>query len=48
MAPVTRPGTYDVYISVGRRDGTPTIALPLAGNDGGQRYKLGQVTLHAP
>jgi hypothetical protein len=23
LAPVTRPGTYDLFVSVGRRDGTP-------------------------
>jgi len=46
-APVTRPGKYDVYISVGRRDGTPTIALPLEGNDGQRRYSIGSITLKA-
>ena len=45
IAPATRPGTYDVFISVGRRDGTPAIALPLAGDDGQRRYKIGRVTL---
>lgn len=45
IAPATRPGTYDVFISVGRRDGTPVIALPLAGDDGQRRYKIGRVTL---
>ncbi len=44
-APTTKPGTYDVYISVGLRDGTPVIALPLDANDGQRRYKLGTVTL---
>lgn len=48
VAPTTKPGTYDVYVSVGRRDGTPTISLPLAGHDGQKRYKLGTVTLRAP
>jgi len=41
FAPTTKPGTYDVFISVGSRDGTPTIALPLPGGDGHRRYKLG-------
>ena len=45
--PVTRPGKYDVYISVGRRDGTPVIALPLESGDGQRRYRLGQITLVA-
>ena len=44
-APSTRPGTYDIYISVGTRDGTPTIALPLEKDDGQRRYRLGQMTI---
>ena len=43
--PTTRPGTYDVFISVGRRDGTPTIALPLEGDDGQRRYRVGTITI---
>jgi hypothetical protein len=31
VAPAIKPGSYDLFISVGTRDGTPTIALPLAG-----------------
>lgn len=45
IAPTTKPGTYDVFVSVGRRDGTPTIALPLADDDGQHRYKLGKVEI---
>jgi hypothetical protein len=45
VAPTTRPGTYDLFISVGRRDGTPTLALPLPGDDGQHRYLLGKITL---
>lgn len=45
--PVTPPGTYDVYVSVGKRDGTPVIALPLADSDGQRRYKLGVIELAA-
>ena len=45
IAPVTRPGTYSLFVSVGRRDGTPAIALPLAGDDGQRRYNVGVVTL---
>lgn len=43
--PTTRPGTYDVFVSAGSRDGTPQIALPLAGDDGQRRYRLGKVSL---
>lgn len=43
LAPATKPGDYDVFISVGQRDGTPVIALPLKGGDGGRRYKTGRL-----
>jgi hypothetical protein len=43
VAPVTKPGTYDVYVSVGMRDGTPKIALPLEGDDGQRRYHIGSI-----
>ncbi|MDO4576414.1 MAG: DUF4832 domain-containing protein [Planctomycetia bacterium] len=43
VAPVTQPGTYDVYISVGERDGTPVFALPLPDDDGQRRYKVGKI-----
>ncbi|MDR3196598.1 MAG: DUF4832 domain-containing protein [Planctomycetaceae bacterium] len=33
MGPATKPGNYNVYVSVGRRDGTPQIALPLSDSD---------------
>ena len=45
VAPAIKPGSYDLFISVGTRDGTPTIALPLVGDDGQRRYRLGTVTL---
>lgn len=45
VAPVTLSGDYALYVSVGLRDGTPRLALPLAGDDGRQRYRLGQVVL---
>jgi hypothetical protein len=48
VAPVTQPGEYDLYVSIGRRDGTPTIALPLPDDDGRHRYKLGRITLRNP
>jgi hypothetical protein len=45
IAPTTKPGPYDVFVSVGKRNGTPVIALPLANDDGQRRYKLGQITI---
>jgi hypothetical protein len=45
VAPATQPGTYDLYVSVGQRDGTPRIALPLPDDDGQRRYRLGKVEL---
>lgn len=44
-AAATEPGVYDLYVSVGRRDATPTIALPHNGDDGHRRYKIGTVTV---
>ena len=44
-APPTKPGVYDVFVSVGSRDGTPTIALPLANHDGHKRYRVGRILL---
>ncbi len=48
IGPTTKPGTYELFISVGMRDGTPRIALPLTGDDGQRRYRLGTVTLQNP
>jgi hypothetical protein len=45
FAPNTQPGTYDLYVSVGMRDGTPVIALPYENNDGHRRYKIGTLRL---
>jgi len=42
---ILRPGAYDVYISVGDPTGLPTIALPLPGDDGSRRYRLGKITV---
>jgi hypothetical protein len=44
-APPTKPGSYDVFVSVGQRDGTPQIAMPLPFPDGHRRYKMGQIRL---
>jgi hypothetical protein len=45
FAPNTQPGTYDLYVSVGMRDGTPLLALPHENDDGHRRYKLGTIEL---
>ena len=45
FAPAAQPGTYDLYVSVGLRDATPTIALPYDNDDGHRRYKLGTVAV---
>ena len=42
--PVTPRGTFDVYLSVGRVDGTPVYELPLGGSDGHRRYRIGKIT----
>ena len=46
-APV-KPGTYDLFVSVGSAIGTPTIALPHDGDDGQRRVRLGQVRVLSP
>ncbi len=43
FAPNMPAGSFDVYVSVGARDGTPKIALPLPDGDGARRYKLGRI-----
>lgn len=48
VTPATRPGTYDLCVSVGLVDGTPVFALPLAGDDGQHRYKIGTLTVKEP
>lgn len=47
FAPATKTGTFEVFISVGQRDGTPQIALPLPGDDGRHRYKVGKIRIAA-
>ena len=44
-APRFPSGTFDVFLSVGKRDGTPVYELPLGGGDGHRRYKAGKITL---
>ena len=44
--PTVPEGEYDLAVSVGRRDGTPKIALPLAGESGKtRRYVLGKIRI---
>ena len=45
IAPTTKPGTYDLYFSIGQRDGTPVYELPLDNGDGQKRYRIGQIEL---
>jgi hypothetical protein len=45
FSPVTRPGDYDVFLSIGKRDGTPVIAMPLPDDDGQRRYRIGSIRL---
>lgn len=41
-----KPGRYALCVSVGTRQGTPKIALPLAGQIGTtRRYEIGKVTV---
>jgi hypothetical protein len=45
FAPNMRTGTFDLFVSVGRRDGTPVIALPLPDGDDRRRYRLGKMEI---
>ncbi|MBQ6620195.1 MAG: DUF4832 domain-containing protein [Thermoguttaceae bacterium] len=45
VAPTTKPGKYDLYFSVGRRDGTPVYELPYGQSDGQRRYKIDRIEL---
>jgi hypothetical protein len=45
FAPNMPAGDFDVFVSIGYRDGTPKIALPLEHEDGHRRYKLGTITV---
>ncbi|MEG2380716.1 MAG: DUF4832 domain-containing protein, partial [Oscillospiraceae bacterium] len=38
-------GKYKAYLSVGTLDGTPAIAMPIEGNDGQNRYFVGDVNI---
>lgn len=43
--PTLRPGKYRLFVSVGKRDGTPRIALPLKPSDGQRRYEIGTLVV---
>jgi hypothetical protein len=45
LSQVVLAGMYEVYISVGDRDGTPRLALPLSDGDGHRRYRIGTVII---
>lgn len=38
-------GTFSLYISLGRADGTPVYALPYGDDDGHLRYRVGSITI---
>ena len=40
-------GTYQLYVSLGAKDGTPLYELPYAGSDGRKRYRMGQIVVAA-
>jgi len=42
-----KPGIYDLFVSVGKKDGTPVFELPYNANDGHKRYKMGQIEIAA-
>ena len=44
-APTFKHGEFDVYVSVGKVDGTPVYELPLPNDDGQRRYKIGRIRL---
>lgn len=40
-----KPGKYELFVSVGKKDGTPVFELPLNANDGHKRYKMGEIEI---
>lgn len=40
-----KPGIYDLYVSVGKKDGTPVFELPYNDDDQHKRYKVGQIEI---
>jgi hypothetical protein len=47
FSPVTKSGSYELFVSIGRRDGTPVIAMPLKDDDGQRRYRIGSLRLES-
>ena len=45
--PVVPEGDFDVFLSVGRRDGTPVVELPLSDGDGERRYRVGRISIRS-
>lgn len=45
QAPVTPPGDYEVFVSVGEADGTPVFELPYGDADGHRRYRIGRIRI---
>jgi hypothetical protein len=45
LASILKPGTYELFVSVGSQIGTPAIELPLADGDGYRRYRLGTIKI---
>jgi hypothetical protein len=43
FAMTANPGEYDLYVSVGKLDGTPVYHLPYDHTDGHRRYKVGKI-----
>lgn len=41
-----KPGTYNLFVSVGKQDGTPLYELPYPSDDGHKRYKIGLINLN--
>jgi len=40
-----KPGTYQLFVSLGKKDGTPLYELPYKDSDGKKRYRMGQITV---
>ena len=40
-----KAGTYHLYASLGKRDGTPLYELPYKDSDGKKRYRMGQIVV---
>jgi hypothetical protein len=40
-----KPGKFDLYVSIGQKDGTPVYELPYNDNDGFKRYKMGRIEI---